>query len=204
MIRKRGIISTVIFVTFLVTAIPVASELFDIYNNKHDLDSTLVYGMDVHNDSDLFLQDDEEDTSVEKVSTLDEILEATEIEDYMVRLNQQNQGNITLSQNIYNIVVNGEMNEKKGENHSRNYISFDFYAPMKITEQTLENLRVTLPDSGDVVYTQRENQILERNRKGNLYFTLTQEFMSNQMVSVIVDWGDGKDIVYTLLFDVIV
>lgn len=197
MIRKWGIFATIIFVTFLVAAIPVVSEFFDIYNEPFDLDSVLVFRNLPRDESELQQQGGGD-------STLDETLEATEIEDYMVLLNRQNEANLSLSQDNYNIVVSGEMNDdKKGNNiHSQKYISFDFYAPLMITDDILQNLRVTLPDSGNEIYTQRENQILERNKKGNLYFTLTQEFMTDQTISVVVDWGDGQSIVYTIFFDV--
>ncbi len=194
--RKRGIIATVIFVTVLVSAIPVVSNLFDIYNEPLDLDSPLVF-----NDRESAPDEESESSKNEQDEEPleDDSLEATEIADYQVILSDEKLTGVQVVQSDFSVTVTGTL--FRNSVSPRGQLSFDFYAPKELPEETLKNLSVVLPSEGNKTYTQKKDKILERNKKGDLYFTLALNANSRKSVPVEVDWGDGFIITYLIVFN---
>ena len=198
MIRKRGIIATVIYVTFLVNAIPLVSSLYDIYREPLDLDSPLVFndGERAPNENEFESSKKEETISDSKP---DENIEATEINDYAVTLaSNQKVDSVDLSQKDFTIYVTTKAGKEKGALPKK--ISFDFYSSSEVTEENLEKMKVALTNEKKML-TQKKNDIVKKNKEGRAYVTLTLGVKNKSSVPVAIDWGDGFVITYIVKFD---
>lgn len=111
---------------------------------------------------------------------------------------------ITVNQSENSFTLSGSMEEKELINglSSGSYLRLKIVAPKLYSVAELNNMSVTLLYSGKT-YTQASNNVLEVvSDSAYAYFYLVQEFMYGQVISIVVDWGDGKPITYSFTFNV--
>lgn len=188
MIRKRGIIATIITVSVLVSAIPLISSLFDVYNDPLKLDSPLVF-----NDEEESAARDEKQNIKEEI--IDQVIEAPEeqsLYDYKVTLAQNEKKDLKLIQQDFTVTVVGKVTGTTS-------IALDFYSAQNVSQEKLKSASVKIIKNNKAI-AQKNIKFVERNKKGYSHFTMTFNTRDKAKEIVQVNWGDGFEITYLIDF----
>jgi len=117
-----------------------------------------------------------------------------------------NRDNVTINIINNNINVSGQIIQRaidsKNKLNTGSYISFMFFLPSSINNSHIENMKVILPQSGDLLITEKTDRFIKSKNSNAPYFIITLEFMENQTIPVIIDWGNGKTETYSFNLDI--
>ena len=113
---------------------------------------------------------------------------------------------IKVSQSGNNFTLTGTMEEKEPTSgiNSRSYLRLKITAPEIYKKEVLEKAKVTLLYNNKTFTQAADNFLESTSSTSKTYFYIDQEFMKGMTISILVDWGNGKEIKYSFTFNVTV
>lgn len=110
-----------------------------------------------------------------------------------------NGAKVTISKNGHRIVLSGTMMKQPMVNGVKtgSYVVLQIVAPRAFTDAELSKMSVFRKEYNSLL-TQAQHKIIAGNTGGKPYFELTQEFMTGDAFTLVIDWGDGKAIEYVV------